>query len=409
MRRNLFLIYVAAWLRSFGIGFLGVVLGVLLFRRGFSSIDIGFVVAAGLAGAAAGTVFITWRADRIGRRRTLVALSALTSVGAAALIFNLPVPALVVLSFLGMVNGMGTDRSAAYALEQAVIPGLVSDQARTWTLAWYSLVLDSSGALGALAAGIPALALREWGVDLERSYFLLLIGYAGINVISAGFYFFLSHEVEVSRATLPEIAGEAISPEGKSTVRRISRLFFIDAFGGGFLVDAIVAYWFFRRFGIAESGLALLFFAVHVLNALSHLGAAFLAKRIGLVKTMVFTHLPSSIFLILVPLAPTATWAMILFLLRESLVEMDVPTRQSYLAAVVRPSERTYASGVTNLTRNGGWAAASSLSGIFMQQVAFSAPLMLGGGLKIIYDLLLWRSFRHVKPPEERVSVPAGK
>jgi MFS family permease len=409
MRRNLWLIYAAAWLRSFGIGFLGVVLGVLLFRRGFSSIEIGFVIAAGLAGAAAGTVFITWRADRIGRRRTLVALSALTSVGAAALIFNLPVPALIALSFVGMLNGMGTDRSAAYALEQAVIPGLVSDHARTWTLAWYSLVLDSSSALGALAAGIPALARQRWGVDLERSYFLLLIGYAAINVISALIYLFLSHDVEVSRAKLPEIAGEAISAEGKSTVRRISRLFFIDAFGGGFLVDAIVAYWFFRRFGIAESGLAVLFFAVHVLNAISHLGAAFLAKRVGLIKTMVFTHLPSSIFLILVPLAPTATWAMVLFLLRESLVEMDVPTRQSYLAAVVKPSERTYASGVTNLTRNGGWAAASSLAGIFMQQVAFSAPLMFGGGLKILYDLLLWRSFRHVKPPEEQVSVPAAK
>ncbi|HKW74536.1 MAG TPA: MFS transporter [Terriglobales bacterium] len=409
MRRNLWLIYAAAWLRSFGIGFLGVVLGVLLFRRGFSSTAIGFVVAAGLAGAAAGTVFITWRADRIGRRRTLVALSALTSVGAAALIFNLPVPALVALSFVGMVNGMGKDRSAAYALEQAVIPGLVSDQARTWTLAWYSLVLDASGALGALAAGIPTLAARRWGVDLGRSYFVLLIGYAVLNVISAGFYLFLSAEVEVSRATLPEIAGKAISAEGKSTVRRISRLFFIDAFGGGFLVNAIVAYWFFRRFGIAESGLAVLFFAVHVLNALSHLGAAFLAKRIGLLKTMVFTHLPSSIFLILVPLAPTATWAIILFLLRESLVQMDVPTRQSYLAAVVKPSERTYASGITNLTRNGGWAAASSLAGIFMQQVAFSAPLMLGGGLKIVYDLLLWRGFRHVKPPEEQISVPGAK
>jgi predicted MFS family arabinose efflux permease len=124
---------------------------------------------------------------------------------------------------------------------------------------------------------------------------------------------------------------------------------------------------------------------------------------------MVLTHLPSSIFLILVPLAPTATWAVVLFLLRESLVEMDVPTRQSYLAAVVKPTERTYASGVTNLTRNGGWAAASSLSGIFMQQVAFSAPLMFGGGLKILYDVLLWRSFRHVKPPEEQTSVPAAK
>jgi predicted MFS family arabinose efflux permease len=182
----------------------------------------------------------------------------------------------------------------------------------------------------------------------------------------------------------------------------LSSLFAIDAFGGGFLIDALVAYWFFRRFGIAESRLAVLFFAVHVLNALSHLGAAFLARRIGLIKTMVFTHLPSSVFLIAVPLAPTPAWAMALFLLRESLVEMDVPTRQSYVAAVVAPSERTYASGITNLTRNVSWAAASSLAGALMQKVAFSMPLFLGGGLKIFYDILLWRAFRHVKPPEEK-------
>jgi predicted MFS family arabinose efflux permease len=146
-----------------------------------------------------------------------------------------------------------------------------------------------------------------------------------------------------------------------------------------------------------------LFFVVHILNALSHLGAAALAKQIGLIKTMIFTHLPSSIFLIAVPLAPSATWAVILFLLRESLVEMDVPTRQSYVAGVVPPEERTYASGVTNLTRNAAWAASSSLAGVFMQTIAFSAPLLLGGGLKIIYDILLWRAFRHVAPPEEKI------
>lgn len=401
-RKDLLLIYAAAWLRSFGIGVLGVILGVFLFRRGFSSVAIGVVIAAGLAGSAAGTVFITWRADRIGRRRTLFVLSMLTAFGAAALIFDLPLPALVVLAFFGMVNGMGTDRSAAYALEQAVIPGLVPAEKRTWTIAWYSLVLDSSGAFGALAAGIPVLEQKLWGIDLSTGYRTVLVGYAGLNVLSAMFYVFLSRSVEVPKVDLPAIGSQAVSPEAKKTVRRLSSLFALDAFGGGFLVDALVAYWFFRRFGIAESGLALLFFAVHILNALSHLGAAFLARRIGLVKTMVFTHLPSSIFLILVPLAPNVAWAMALFLLRESLVEMDVPTRQSYVAAVVAPNERTYASGVTNLTRNVCWAAASSVAGVFMQRVAFSAPLLLGGGLKILYDLLLWRSFSHVKPPEER-------
>jgi predicted MFS family arabinose efflux permease len=163
----------------------------------------------------------------------------------------------------------------------------------------------------------------------------------------------------------------------------------------------LVSYWFFRRFGIAENKLAVLFFAVHVLNALSHLGAAFLAKRIGLIKTMVFTHLPSSLFLIAASLVSSARWAVVLFLLREALVEMDVPTRQSYVAAVVDPHERTFASGVTNLTRNICWAASSSIAGPLMQ-ISFSAPLFLGGSLKVIYDLLLWRAFRHVAPPEER-------
>jgi MFS family permease len=401
-RKNLAIIFCAAWLRSFGIGLTGVILGVLLFRRGFSSTTIGLVIAAGLAGAAAATVLMTWKADVFGRRRTLVLLSFLSVLGAAALIFHLNLPALLALAFFGMLNGMGTDRSAAYALEQAVIPGLVSDEKRTWSLAWYSLVLDSSGALGALAAGLPALEQRLWHVDLEAAYGTVLYGFAAINLLSALLYLFLSHDVEVTRANLPGFTAAKISPEAKSTVKRLSALFSLDALGGGFLVDALVAYWFFRRFGLDEARLAVLFFVVHILNALSHLGAAFLARRIGLIKTMVFTHLPSSLLLMGVPLATSPAWAVALFLLRESLVEMDVPTRQSYVAAVVAPSERTFASGVTNLTRNISWAAGSSLAGALMQQIAFSLPLFLGGGLKILYDLLLWRGFRHIKPPEER-------
>jgi MFS family permease len=400
-RRNLLLIYIAAWWRSFNIGLLGVVLGVYLSREGFSPIKIGLVIAAGLAGAATGTVFVTFKADLWGRRATLFALSLLNAIGAVPLLFHLSLPAMLALAFVGMINGMGSDRSPSFALEQAMVPGFVPDDKRTWALAWYSLVLDASGAAGALAAGIPLLAQRMWGVNVTDGYRALFLGYAALHMVSAMVYLLLSPEVELPRIALPGRPATKISAQAKSTVARLSSLFAIDSFGGGFLSDALVSYWFFRRFGLNENRLALLFFTVHVLNALSHLGAAWLARRIGLVKTMVFTHLPSSVFLIAAAFMPSARWAVVLFLLRESLVEMDVPTRQSYVAAVVRPEERTFAAGVTNLTRNGAWAAASSVAGIFMQQVTFSAPLLLGGGLKIIYDGLLWRAFRHLKPPEE--------
>lgn len=402
MSRNLLLIYLAAWQRSFGIGLLGVVLGVFLYREGFSATSIGLVIAAGLAGSALATTFIAFRADRLGRRRILVVLSLLTAVGPLPLIFHWRIWALVPLAFVGMLNGMGTDRSASYALEQAVLPGLVSDRRRTWIFSWYNLVLDTSGAVGALAAGIPFLEQRFWGVGLSAAYQTLFIGYAALNLVAAALYLFLSPQVEVVHGESLETQSRLVSPDARSMVKRLSALFAIDSFGGGFLLDALVSYWFFRRFGIGEGRLAILFFVVHLLNALSHLGAAFLAQRIGLIKTMVFTHLPSSIFLIAVPFAPSARWAVVFFLLRESLVEMDVPTRQSYVAAVVRPVERTYASGITNLTRNVAWAGASGVAGLFMQNVALAAPLWLGGGLKIIYDVLLWRAFRHVAPLEER-------
>lgn len=400
--RNLALICAAAWLRSFGIGLLGVVLGVFLFREGFSATSIGLVIAAGLAGAAVGTMFVTLQADRLGRRPTLCLLAVLTSLGALPLVFHSRLVVLAPVAFLGMLNGMGTDRSAAFALEQAVIPSLVPDQKRTWGLAWYNLVLDSSGALGALAAALPLLAQRHWGVELTAAYRALFVGYGALNLASGALYLFLTPEVEVLQADAPRRDAPAVSSQTKSRIAKLSALFAVDSLGGGFLTDALVSYWFFRRFGLAENQLALLFFLVHVLNALSHLGAAALARRIGLVKTMVFTHLPSSIFLIAASIAPSPRWAVALFLLRESLVEMDVPTRQSYVAAVVRPGERTFASGVTNLARNISWAASSSVAGVLMQRIAFAAPLLLGGSLKIVYDLLLWRAFRHVRPPEEK-------
>jgi len=307
-----------------------------------------------------------------------------------------------------MVNGMGSDRSAAFALEQAIIPGFVQERRRTWAFSWYNVLLDSGGALGALAAGLP-LVMSAWaGISLVDGYRYIFMAYAILHISVAVLYLFLPGDIQPPRQS-PTQRKSAISPENRKTVHRIAALFTMDSFGGGFLTDALVSYWFFQRFGLKEQALGLLFFAVHVLNALSHLGAAWIAQRIGLVNTMVFTHLPSSVFLIAVPLATSPVWAIILFLLRETFVEMDVPTRQSYVAALVAPHERTYASGITNVTRTGAWAVASSLSGWVMQHLAFSAPLVLGGSFKIAYDLLLYRNFRHVKPPEELQGSPKSK
>jgi len=398
---DLFLINAAAFLRSLGIGLTGVVLGLYLARSGFSSVDIGLVIGVGLAGSAASTILVTLRGDHLGRRRTLAVLSLLTAAGGVGLALSPRLPILLPVAFFGMLNGMGTDRSASFALEQAVIPGLVPNERRTWTLARYNLVLDASGAFGALAAALPLWIERSFRLPLPMAYRALFFGYAGLNLLTALFYLLLSPTVEVYKASAERSPGSTVTPETKRVVGKIAALFSIDAFGGGFLTDALVAYWFFRRFGATEAKLGLLFFAIRLLNAGSHLAAAWLAKRIGLVNTMVFTHLPSSLLLICVPFAPTLPVAVALLLLREALVEMDVPTRQSYVAAVVKPFERTFASGVTNLVRNVFWALGSSISGFLMRGVSFGAPLVIGGSLKIAYDLLLYRSFRRLRPPEE--------
>lgn len=406
LSRELLLIYVAAFVRSFGIGLLGVVLGVYLFRAGYDSTHIGFLLAAGLTGGTIATALVGIRGDILGRRRVLAWLAILGCVGGVGLAVAPSFPLLLALTFVGMVNGMGTDRSATFALEQAIIPGLVSDRQRTWALSWYNVSLDTSGALGALAGALPLAASKWTDINLALAYKYSFFGYAALQLLCALFYSQFSPAVEARQDPSLMPVDTGIKPEARTVVRRLAALFSLDAFGGGFLGDALVAYWFFRRFGMDERQLGLLFFAVHLLNAASHLGAAWLSRRIGLVKTMVFTHLPSSILLIAVPFASSSKAAIILFLLRESLVEMDVPTRQSYVAAVVTPRERTYASSITNLTRTLSWAGASSLAGAVMQNFAFSAPLFLGGSLKIAYDLLLYRGFRNLRPPEEVTTAP---
>ena len=397
------LIYAAGLIRSATVSLVGVTLAIHLADVGFSTTQIGLLIGVGLAGSSLATVIVSLRGDQWGRRRILVGLALLTAVGYAALAAFSTAAILVPLAFAGMLNGMGRDRGAASALEQAILPATVPDDRRTWALAWYNLILDGGHALGALAATIPTILTRVTSLEPTLAHRVTFVLCAAAMLICVVPYLALTPQVEVGAGAKSPHRRPPLDPRSKRVITRLALLFGLDSIGGGFLNSALIAYWFFRQYGTSEADLALLFFVARVLNALSHLAAAWLARRIGLLNTMVWTHLPSSLFLIAAPASPNAAIAAALFLAREALVEMDVPTRQSYVMAVVKPAERTFASGVTNVTRNVAWAVGPSVAGVVMQHVALAGPLVIGGVLKIGYDLLLYNAFRHVRPPEEEV------
>lgn len=390
-------LYTAAFLRALATGMAGVLLGLYLARLGISATGIGLVIAAGLVGATLALVVTTWAGDRLGRRRTLLALTLLAALGGVAAALLEDTTALMLAALVGMLNGMGRDRGAALVLEQAILPSTTDDASRTQAFARYNVLTDIGHALGALLATLPTVLVAA-GFSEALAWRGMFVLYALLLAAGLPLYLGLSAAAEADHGgILPPV-----SPQSKRIVWKISALFAIDSIAGGFLGSALLSYFFFERFAVAAATIGTLFFAARCLNALSHLGAAWLAQRIGLINTMVFTHIPSSLLLASVAFAPNFWVAALLFLLREGLVEMDVPTRQSYVMAVVRPEERTYASGVTHLVRLGGWAVAPSLAGWLMQAASLTAPLLIGAGMKIAYDLLLWRAFRGVKPPEER-------
>jgi len=392
------ILYTVAFLRALATGMIGVLLGVYLAQLDLSPSSIGLIVGLGLGGGATAALLAAIAGDRFGRRRSLITLSILGAAGGAVVAAAHRPVVIGVAAFLGMLNGMGRDRGAALVLDQAILPATARDEDRTRAFAWYNVLQDAGHALGSLLAVLPAAMKSLLGVA-EPDAFRSAIGfYALILLVTAILYLRLSSAIEVDRA-LPR---RRISVESRRVLFRISSLFALDSLGGGFLTAALLSFFFYERFGVGVGTLGPLFFGARVANALSHLAAAWLSKRIGLVNTMVFTHIPSSLLLLTVAYAPSFPVAAILFLLREGLVEMDVPTRQSYVMAMVRPEERTFASGVTNLVRMGAWAVAPSFAGLFMSGVSLATPLFAGAGLKIAYDGLLYAAFRHQRPPEER-------
>ncbi len=390
------ILYAAAFLRALATGTIGVLLGIYLVKRGLDPAAVGLVVTTGLAGAAAAALAVTWGADRVGRRRSLVAVALLGAAGGCAVAFASDLVALGAAAFVGMVNGMGRDRGAALIVDQAILPGTASDERRTAAFAWYNVVQDAGHALGGVAAGAPVVLRSLAGFDETASLRACVLVYAAVLLGTAVLYSRLSPAAEAPPRK------RRLSPESRRVLCRISALFALDSLAGGFLTAALLALFFHERFGVAEGAIGLLFFGSRVANALSHLGAAWLARRIGLVNTMVFTHVPSSLLLVTVAFAPSFAVAALLFLLREGLVEMDVPTRQSYVMAVVRPEERTLASGVTHLVRLAAWAVAPAFAGMLMSSASLATPLLAGAAMKVAYDLLLYAAFRRHRPPEER-------
>jgi len=399
------LLFAGAFLRALAVGMVSVLCGLHLAALGFTPGAIGVVVGAGLAGNALAALLTTWRGDAAGRRRVLILLAVLGGLGGLVIAAGSDPFAIGAASFLGMLNGMGRDRGASLIIDQVILPataGANEHAARTRLFAIYNVVQDTGHALGGLLAGMPQWLRHFGGMDLAQSFRISIGAYALLLFVAAILYLRLSPGVESGHAG----PRPPLSPDSRRTLVRISTLFAVDSLAGGFLTSALLSLFFYDKFGVHEGTIGALFFGARIMNALSHLGAAWLAKRIGLVNTMVFTHIPSSLLLVTVAYAPTFTVAAILFLLREGLVEMDVPTRQSYVMAIFRPEERTFASGVTHLVRMGAWSVAPSFAGLLMQGFSMTTPLVIGATMKVGYDLALWYAFRHRPPPEEKGAAP---
>jgi len=391
-------------LRLFCYGFLSIVLALYLAQVGLDEEQIGLLFTLTLAGDAGITLWLTTSADRFGRKRTLIA-GALLMLGAGLLfILTRNFVLLMAAAIIGVISPSGNEIGPFLSIEQAALSQLLPDNRRTQVFAWYALVGSLATAVGALVGGWLAQFLLQGGLPALDAYHYILAGYAAGGLLLALLFLSLSSAVEVQ--LVPE--GRSIQrvlglSESRNVVLKLSALFAMDAFGGGLIVQAMMAYWFYVRFGVDPGIIGSIFFGANILAGVSALLAVKLAEKIGLINTMLFTHLPSNVLLILVPLMPNLPWAIAMLLLRFSISQMDVPTRQSYTMGVVAPDERSAASGVTSIARSVGAAISPTLTGFFLASPALiNAPFFLAGTIKIVYDLLLYRGFIGHRPPEER-------
>jgi len=407
------LLFATRTARLFAYGFLSVVLALYLVQVGLGEEQIGLLLTLTLIGDTAISLWITTNADRMGRRRMLLAGAGLMIFAGVLFAVTHDFWLLLLAATIGVISPSGNEVGPFLSIEQAALSQLIGAEQRTSVFAWYNLVGSFATASGALGGGVLAQTLQGNGLSPLESYRVVVLGYAVIGLALSVLFLRLSPAAEPPSPPAPprfaSLRGRGVLGLHRSrrVVLKLSTLFALDAFAGGFVVQSLVAYWFYTRFGVEPAMLGGIFFGANILAGISALSAAWVAKHIGLVNTMVFTHLPANVLLMLVPLMPTLPLAITVFLVRFSISQMDVPTRQSYTMAVVDPDERSAASGVTGVARTIGAALAPALAGSLLANAALvSLPFFIAGGLKIVYDLALYREFRAVRPPEE-TSPPA--
>ena len=386
----------------FAYGLLSVVLVLYLSELGFNEVVIGGLLSLTLIGDSVISLIMTTTADRFGRGRILIFGASLMLFAGTLFAFTTSLPLLLIAAIVGVVSPSGHEVGPFLAVEQAALSQTVPDNRRTNIFGWYNLAGSLATAFGALTGGGLSGILQKLGTTSVNSYRVVVLAYAAMGVILVLMFMRLSSVIEAPTPNSGPLETRFGLHRSRGIVFKLCSLFGLDAFAGGFVIQSIVAYWFHIRFGVDPITLGAIFFAANILAAISALVAARVAARIGLVNTMVFTHLPSNILLMLVPLMPNLSLAIGVFLLRFSISQMDVPTRQSYTMAVVASDERSAAAGVTRIARTIGASLSPALAGLLISNPALiGTPFFVAGGLKVIYDLLLYRNFRTLRAPEE--------
>lgn len=397
------LLFATRAVRMFGYGLASVVLVLYLSALGLPDPTIGLLLTLTLLGDAAISLWLTTHADRVGRRRVLFAGALLMCVAGVGFASTSALPVLVLAATIGVISPSGNEVGPFLAVEQASLSQTIADRARTRVFAWFNLTGSFATAAGALAGGGVAGALIASGRAPIDAYRAVIVVYACLGLLLAALFLRVSPRVEAAAPPDASIARRLGLHKSRRIVARLSALFALDAFGGGLVVQSLVAYWFHLRFGADVAVLGGVFFVANVLAGFSALAASRIADRIGLVRTMVFTHLPSNVLLCLVPLMPTLPLAIAVLLVRFSISQMDVPTRQSYTMSVVDPDERSAAAGVTGIARSLGASVSPLIAApLFGVAALASLPFLLAGGLKIAYDVALYRAFRSVRPEHEQ-------
>jgi MFS family permease len=402
------LLFTTRIVRLFAYGLLSVVLALYLAEIGLNDSEIGFVLSVALAGDVAVSLLMTSIADRAGRRRVLMTGAMLMVFAGVIFAITRSLVPLTIAAFIGTLSPTGNEVGPFLSIEQAALSQTVADRLRTRVFAWYSLSGSLATAAGAFSGGFLSDFTQDLGLAPQEAYrgVVLLYGFLGLTLAAVFSRLSLAVEpprIHESAEPKPDGKGRALFGlrRSRGLILRLSGLFMLDAFAGGLIIQSLMAYWFHVRFGVSPTTLGSVFFGANLFAGFSALAAARLAGRIGLVNTMVWTHIPSNVLLMMVPLMPSLGLAIAVLLARFAISQMDVPTRQSYTMAVVDPPERAAAAGVTNVSRTAASSAGPLITGALFSASLFSVPFLVAGSLKIVYDLLLYRGFRTIRPPEE--------